>query len=544
MAVVSFPRGEPVHDEDPSADPHAGAPDIPPDHSGSDEASGNAPSDIWMRGLLYGPREKDGSSGKPKRGLANTLHVLSLHPAWRDVIAYDAFGECVVKLKAPPVRKQDQVAANASGEWAEADSARTAAWFATEVGFEPTTVMVDTAVCTTAERRRIHPVRDWLAGLTWDGAARLDRMFATYFGAADTPYTRAISAMWMISAVARVMEPGCQADCMPVLEGPQGLGKSTGIEALFGKALFADTGIHIGEKDSYQSLRRKWGYEFGELSSLKGREVERVKAFVSARVDNYRPSYGRRNKDFPRQCVFAGTTNDTEYLADRTGNRRFWPVRCGARVDVDGIRRDREQLWAEAFVRYRAGEKWHVNTPELRALCEQEQKERETIDPWNELVSRWLENPTVPVRDSKTERSRLDLAAGITTADVLIGALDFRRPEIQPAATARVGHVLRALGWAPRQKREHGERVRRYFDAASQGEQDDGSEACDTKEAESPPQPTSSHPSHADPRAHVETGFGGISDPQTKTPVPACDAVTPDGAGGSAAVIPELGGTP
>jgi putative DNA primase/helicase len=474
----------------------------------------------WRIGIV------ESEKGVPKRGLANTLHVLSRHPAWQGVLAYDEFAEAVVKLKAPPTRSQDAGAARDAGEWTEQDSARTAAWFASEIGFEPTTMMVEQAVSAMAERTRIHPVRDYLRGLTWDGIERLDHVLSTYFGARDSAYARAVSCRWMISAVARVMEPGCQADCMLVLESPeQGIGKSTGLEALFSKSWFADTGIAVGEKDSYQALRRKWGYEFGELSSLKGREVERVKAFVSARVDTYRPSYGRRTRDFPRQTVFCGTTNDTEYLADRTGNRRFWPIRCGARVDVDGLRRDRDQLWAEAFARYQRSEPWHVDTPELRRLCEAEQRERETADPWIELVEEWLANPTVPV--GKTERERLDLAGGLTTADVLLGALDFRRAEIRQDVTIRVGHVLRKLGWKPRQQRENGERVRRYFQEASQSAQTTALGDCDTRTAENALESTCVT-DVTDALAHTHKNGIGRNRDQKEIDRDTCDTVTPD----------------
>jgi putative DNA primase/helicase len=432
----------------------------------------------WKRGLLLAEKTK-----KPKRGLANTLHVLAMHPACIDMLAYDEFAECVVTLKPPPVRKSEEIEGAEAGEWTEETSTRFVAWCAETALFEPTTTMVEQAVRALADKRRLHPVREYLRSLEWDGHPRLNKMLSVYLGAEWTPYTEAVGSRWMISAVARVMEPGCQVDCLLVLEGRQGTGKSTGARILGGE-WHADTGIELGNKDSYQNLRKKWIYEFSELSSVRRGDVEKIKNFIASPIDYYRPSFGRKSRDFPRQCVFIGTTNESEYLTDRTGNRRFWGIKTG-RIDLDGLRRDRDMLWAEALVRYDQGEPWHVDTPELRALCESEQRERETTDPWVEIVEKWLASPTVP--DGNSTRRLLDKSKGITTAEVLLGALSFKPAEIRQDATTRVGHVLRDLAWVPKQLREGAGRVRRYFEsvtpdtAATQPESMNG---CDTDAAE------------------------------------------------------------
>jgi putative DNA primase/helicase len=400
----------------------------------------------WRDGLITSDR------GEPKRLIANVLHVLASHTAWDGVLVFDEFVSAVNKSRPPPTRAQDGTGSGT--EWTEADTARTRAWFASEVGFEPSVSDVEQAVITVAHNRTVHPVRRYLRGLSWDGVPRIDGVLASYFGASATPYTRSVGPRWLISAVARVMRPGCQADCMVVLEGAQGAGKSTGLAALFTTAWFADTGIHIGDKDSYQALRGKWCYEFGELAAIKGRDIERVKSFVSARVDTYRPSYGRRTVDFSRQCVFAGTTNDSEYLADRTGNRRFWPVACGT-VDVDALHRDRAHLWAEAVTRFDSGDAWHVDTPELRALCAEEQAEREMDDPWVSLIGEWIHREQIKGSTIATD--------GLTTARVLSDALSVRDAEMHRGLETRVGAALRRLGWEPRRLRREGGRDRFYF---------------------------------------------------------------------------------
>lgn len=400
----------------------------------------------WERGLLVN------KEGAPKKCLANVLHVLNKHPDWDGVLRLNTFTESMVKLAPPPVRPQD--GEGVIGEWTENDSTRTCAWFAAVVGFEPSPQMVEQAVAAVAERASYHPVREYLQALKWDGTERLESVLTTYFGVKLTKASSEMGKRFMVSAVARVMRPGCQVDSMLVLEGPQGTGKSTGLKALVGAPWFADTGINIGDKDSYQALRGVWVYEFGELDAFKGREATKIKSFISSAVDHYRPSYGRRTRDFPRQTVFAGSTNEEQYLLDRTGNRRFWPVACG-RIDVDAIARDRDQLWAQAAHLYQQGQRWHMDTAELGALVAEEQADREVPDDWEPLVSKWLKDPCRRAHE------------GITTADVLIGALELSPEKANPSTSTRAGIVLRKLGFTRRQVREGKGRSWVYFPPAS-----------------------------------------------------------------------------
>jgi hypothetical protein len=349
-----------------------------------------APAAEWQRDLILNTR------GVPTKTLPNVLSILSQHPAWEGVLAYDQFGERVVKLRPPPTRAQ------------------AAAWLASVAGVDPAVSVVEAAVVAVAERTIIHPVRDWLSDLAWDGTPRLDSVLEKYVGAEPSKFVTAVGARWMISAVARVFAPGCPAHHMLVLEGPQGLGKSTWFRELAGGQWFADTGVTIGDKDSYQSLRGVWIYELAEMASIRGREVERIKAFLSSPSDHYRPSYGRATRDFPRQTVFAGTTNDDQYLSDPTGARRFWPVRC-RHIDLEGLRRDREQLWAEATVRYRAGESWYLDTTDLQVQASEQQEERAEQDDWVPLVQKWLSAPSVPAGGPRDSRVPLDPSEGYTT---------------------------------------------------------------------------------------------------------------------------------
>src|SRR5262249_42604988 len=150
---------------------------------------------------------------------------------------------------------------------------------------------------------------------------------------------------FLISAVARIYEPGCQADHIIILESDQGEGKSTALR-IMGDPFFTDDLAELGTKDASLATAGVWIIELSELDAMTRADRSRIKSFVSRRVDRYRPVYGRRLVETKRQCVFAGSVNDSEYLKDDTGARRFWPVRCG-RIDLDGIRRDKDQLWAE-----------------------------------------------------------------------------------------------------------------------------------------------------------------------------------------------------
>lgn len=218
----------------------------------------------------------------------------------------------------------------------------------------------DDAVVYIHEKNSFHPIRDYLNSLSWDGVERLDTVFIDYLGSSDTPYTRAVTRKAFAAAVARVFQPGCKYDYMPVLVGKQGIGKSH-ILAVMGGVWFSDSITTISGKEGYEALHGSWIIEMAELTATRKQEVESIKQFISKREDRYRKAYARRVSDNPRQCVFFGTTNDNEFLRDYTGNRRFWPIDTDRDRRTKSIFHDltndvRDQLWAEAVVRYKAHE--------------------------------------------------------------------------------------------------------------------------------------------------------------------------------------------
>lgn len=227
------------------------------------------------------------------------------------------------------------------------------------------------AIETVAHEQPYHPVRDYLAGLEHDGVARVDKWLI--FAIGETPetlpkpvfeYLTLVGRFLLLGMVNRVMNPGCKFDYCPVFEGPGGLGKSTLVETLAGPGFFSDTHFDVSRgKEGQEQVQGLWVYEIAELANFGKAEIALIKAFISAKVDRYRPSYGRVVEAYRRQCVLIGTTNENTYLRDRTGNRRFWPVPVRFRINIPWVSRNRDQLLAEAYVRYQNGERF-TPTPE------------------------------------------------------------------------------------------------------------------------------------------------------------------------------------
>jgi putative DNA primase/helicase len=403
---------------------------------------------------------------------ANVSTYLRHHPRWRDVVAYDEFRETVITTRPPPWDSEDAPTSVEPGVWGDADTGRLRAWLARTDGLEFPLAEVDQGLALAADTRRVHPVREYLDGLVWDGVERLPSWLVTYCGANDSLYERGVGVRWPISAVARIFAPGCQVDCVLVLEGQTGAGKTSAFRELVPVSeWYSDTPLDLANKDALDNLRAVWIYGLDELDSLRKGEVTKVKNFITSRRDHYRPPYAHRARDFLRQNVFGGTTNEDEYLIDRTGNRRFWPVRVAPSVDWQGIARDRDQLWAEAVHRYRAGEPWHVDTAGLRTLCEAQQTERVQQDPWVEMIAAWLRAPVTreTVTDggyTRTVITPLELQDGVTTGDVLENCLHVRRADIEVRQSMRTARCLRELGYVVRRHhRSDGDRARRYVPA-------------------------------------------------------------------------------
>jgi predicted P-loop ATPase len=245
------------------------------------------------------------------------------------------------------------------------------------------------------EKHKVNLVQEYLRGLpAWDGVPRLDKLFIDYLGAEDTPYTRAVARKSLCAAVARAMLPGVKYDTMPILAGPQGIGKSTLLRYL-GADWFNDSLTTFAGKEASEMLQGSWIVEIGELVGMSKMEENQVKQFLSRVEDIFRESYGRRTGRFPRRCVFFGTSNEYEFLRDRTGGRRFFPIDCYQRKPVKSVFRDLPgevpQIWAEALLAWRMGEPLYLENAETAQLAKQAQEEHSVGSPKEGLIREFLE---------------------------------------------------------------------------------------------------------------------------------------------------------
>ncbi len=283
---------------------------------------------------------------------------------------------------------------------------------------------IDGALSLHSERHKFNEVKDYLSTLQWDGVPRLDTLFIDYLGADDTNYVRTVTRKSFVAAVARAMNPGCKYDTMLILAGPQGLGKSTLLDRM-SRGWFND-GIRTFEgKEASELLQGVWLIEIQELDAFRKTDVSRIKQFLSLRYDRFRAAYGRHVKDIPRCCVFFGTTNTAEFLRDRTGNRRFWPVDVGRTHRTKSIWEDLtedeiNQLWAEAVIRWRLGENLHL-VGEVEKDAQAVQEEHREASDLEGLILDFLEKP-VPQDWSKwsLEKRRMFLNADVQGDTTLV----------------------------------------------------------------------------------------------------------------------------
>lgn len=377
----------------------------PPTSHGSNGPVDDAPSPFsgppeppWMKLLARDLH------GKLITSDGNVLLVIENDPKIRECFAFDTHAGRMMWVRRPPwATPQD-------GAWPQPSSdhqmSRLSAWLERCYRLFPARTVVGQQVWTAAQRVVIDPVRDYLAGVQWDRTQRAGTWLSDYLGAEDTPFHRAVGERWLVSAVARIFEPGCKVDHTIVLEGPQGRRKSETLRVL-GGPWFRDAHIDMTNKEGQVMLGGAWIQELGEFRSVRGATMEQAKQFLTWQSDVFRPPYGKEPVERPRRVAFAATVNDPEYLMDSTGNRRFWPVRCFVRfayAKTVELAKVRDQLWAEAVALYRARMRWHFDEEldaDLIAAASEAQEARRTQHPWEDLLADWrLDHEYVTTNDA------------------------------------------------------------------------------------------------------------------------------------------------
>jgi putative DNA primase/helicase len=333
------------------------------------------------------------------------------------------------------------------GRWrgiVDVDAAEIQSWVSLEYRLDYQTSTVHEVLGLIAHRHRAHPVRDYLRGLRWDGQLRMDSWLGDVFGVEPSLGAHRIGRAWLVSMVARVMNPGCKVDTCPILIGQQGLRKSTTLRAMMADpAWFSDSDIPLHHsQDKYQVINGVWLYEIAEFDRFSGKaDAAEIKAYVSSQRDSYRRSHGRRVASVDRQVVFAGSTNAAEFLVDPTGSRRYWPIVC-AKADPDMMASIRDQLFAEAVTAYEAGESWWLSS-EVAAEVAAVADAFRVGDPWDEPLGQWLAEKTASARIS-----------GLIMADILTDAVGTPIGNATKSEQMRAAAILVRLGWR-KMKRKH-----------------------------------------------------------------------------------------
>lgn len=357
-------------------------------------------------------------NGVPFGNTDNTMRALGRFRGFRDLITLDTFTHAFYRR-------------TASGlvPWEESDDLKVQTVLQRYFG------MTGVGLLTVQQCLRAHAVAnpvnqpsDWLNTLIWDGTARVERFLTEYLDASDDAYTCAASQNFWVSLAARMLKPGCKVDTMVILEGSQGARKSSALRAIGGD-WFAEIQDSVSSKDFYLALHGKILVEIAELDAFSKAEVNAIKRAVSCQSDHFRAPYERRAKDYPRQCVFVGSTNEHEYLRDATGARRFWPVRIG-KIHLERIQADREQLFAEAAELYRKGTPWWI-MPEIAADVQESRRE---ADPWEPVIARFLLG--------RTRTTTIELCT-----DTQCLGMDINR--VDRSIQNRVSRVMRSIGWKP-----------------------------------------------------------------------------------------------
>jgi putative DNA primase/helicase len=400
---------------------------------------------FWHNKLLHEPNRPDKKLGNA----ANVLKALRTAPEWQGAIGFNTFALQDTFRRQPPFATTQTV----PWQVADADIVLVQEWMQVK-GVNASFDTVGKAICTIAREQKYSPVAEYLSSLVHDGQPRVDTWLIEHLGAEDTPLHRMFGRKFLIAAVARALHPDCKVDTMLILEGRQGLKKSTALRTLFSGEWFTDHVEDLSNKDARQQLHGVWCVEFAELDTLSRADAAKVKSWLSTQTDKIRLPYDRTTGTFHRQCVFSGSINPggTGYLKDETGGRRFWPVECGVeweddrKVDMERLALVRDQLWAEAVALYRAGESWWLDDKYVERDQAEAVADRYDSDPWAPSIITALRDPDFIVLTDDADFVR----PGKVFSDVLHIALADR----SKAHSMRLGGIMKSLGWTRWQRRD------------------------------------------------------------------------------------------
>lgn len=340
-----------------------------------------------------GEFKQDSNGGIKTKSLYNIRLIMENDPILKGLVVFDEFSEQIVKTPQTddPLFKK--------GFWNDGDDTLLRSYLEDRYDLLFSKENITDTVVTESRCKLVNPVKERIEKVAWDGKPRAERYFIDYLGAEDNHYTRTITKKWLTGLIARVYAPGVKFEIVPILEGSQGLGKSTAGRNLYPDK-FNDTLKGMGkQKDDYQQLQGSWVVEIAELSAMKKTDIEGIKNFISAQSDIYRNSYGRYALPHPRKCVFIGTTNQSDYLKDATGERRFFPIKCGvSKAKLDVWHPDENyilQVLAEAKYWFDNGELLYLDQATMKE-AKTYQMAAETVDPMKDAIEEFL-SMEVPV---------------------------------------------------------------------------------------------------------------------------------------------------
>ncbi len=420
---------------DSSSDPSDERSSIP--HSGSYPPPESVPRDSKVVALRP---DTPSSNWVPSLG-GNITHshirrIFSEHPDWVDVIRYDTYLGELVKHNAAPW-------GGANSTWTDIDTNRAKCWLSDKFGCTYSTSSLEEVLSVIGHDNQFHSLQHEIINFKWDGVPRIHDWVCRYLLASESDYHKEVGQKFIISAIARAIEPGCKADHVLILEGPTGARKSTAIEVLAGSNHFSDSPIDLNSVFAPAQLQGVWFYELSERTLFQAFSNQRTKHFLSQKEDHYSPKNIRRKIRQKRGNVFTSTSNDSVYLNDPTGDRRIWPVSTGRDLKIDLIARDRENIFGEAYHYYKlfvdngrqlgpySQYQWWLDD-EYESLARKEQEKRYLPDSWEETISEWM---------SKNERKILEKGY-ITTSEIMIKALKIKPGRFERKDEMKISTIL------------------------------------------------------------------------------------------------------